>query len=247
MLSGTIFNGKFDMHPNHGIEHVPLDSVQFSDPEAARRGFTSGGKTERLDAEFNIRYEFSRYAQVALGLVINHHTGNVDTYWHPLPAKGTTPIKLPSDPERLAPLKYSDTQFWLSESFHGSAPITTISSRFAVFYNAAILFILGETGKSEAAIPPDRTTVKKYDTGRITYTKKETGEIEFPPRTLPNRTFGSNVGFAFSAGVSFQVLNSPALLAFGGYNYKFFSEKETDLIDNSVFRGPYVGLAYTFR
>lgn len=242
-LFGQYFTGNFDINPIDGLTRLSIggaDTVVYTDGEARRRGFTSNGKTKRTDIEIGIEYAFNRYARLSLALMVNRHIADIVTYWSAVYNNGN--IILPSDPARLAPLKYTDNQFWLAEGFHGSVPVESISSGFSIFYNMRLLFIAGETGSGTATSPGGAT----FDVGpRATYTADAGGEITFPPRPLQKRSFGSNAGFAFSTGVGFEVMDSPAIQVFAGYNLKFFSEKEIELIDHSVFKGPYFGISYS--
>lgn len=237
-VGSTFFIGNFDIHPDHGIELDAANEPQFSDHEARKRGFTSDGDTKRIDFDLNVGYEFSRYVRLSLSLVVNRHEADILTYWFPIRnAQGE--IVLPSDPSRLRLLDYVDTQFWIGQNLSGSLPIQTISGRFSLFYNASILVLAAESGTGVFEQPIGTFN----NTGPRTSYTDENGNLGFPPRDLGSRSFGENVGVTFNSGVGFQLTDSPAVLIFGGYNIKFFTEDQSELIDHSLFKGPFAGIS----
>ncbi|MFQ5676940.1 MAG: hypothetical protein ACE5G1_13670 [bacterium] len=242
-VGGTFYLGNFDIHPEDGLVfgsaldpvvggQVSADTVLYSDEEARARGFTSTGTTKRIDFTLNAGYAFSRYAVLSLSLVINRHEVDLNTFWPPTNDANGVITNLPSD--RPAPMEYTDTQFWFGQQISGSIPVETVSTRFSVFYGAGLLVILGESGDG---------SVGNTEIGPRTSYTDEDGQLAFPPRPLGTRSLGENIGITFNAGVGFQLFTKLGL--YGGYNFKFFAEDETDVIDHSRFHGPFFGLTYT--
>jgi len=250
-VGGTFYYGDFDIDPEDGVifgsnldpligGNVSADTILYSGNEARTRGFTSTGNTKRIDFTLNAGYVFSRYAILSMSLVVNRHEVDLDTYWPPTNNAQGEITNLPND--RVAPFEYTDTQYWLGQQFSGSIPVETVSTRFSIFYGVGLLIILGESGSGTASNPPGTAT---FDIGPRTSYTDENGQIIFPPRPLGTRPFGENVGFTLNTGVGFQLLANIGV--YGGYNFKFFSEDETDVIDNSRFHGPFFGLNWTVR
>jgi len=240
-LGGTFYLGNFDIKPEDGIQRI-FDSgnnvvgVEFIDADTRNRGFTSFGDTKRLDFTLNAGYTFSRYATLSLSFIVNRHEVDLITYWFPTADEDGNITNLPVD--RAIPFSYDDTQYWIGQHFGGSVPIETVSTRFSLFYSAGLLVILGESGSSK---------VGTRELGpRVSYTLEE-GGIAGPPaaRDLGARPFGENVGLTFNTGVGFQLLERVGLYA--GYNFKFFSEDETEFIDHSQFHGPFFGLNWNVQ
>lgn len=250
-MGGTFYSGTFDVHPHDGIihgsdldPHVPahssVDTVVFTDDEARARGFTSSGETKRVDFSINAGYVISQYVTISLSFVINRHEVDLLTYWHPVSDSLGAVVAIPS--EQRAPLSYVDTQYWAGQHFSGVIPVKFVSADMSFFYGASLLVILGETGHGSASSLDGSNS---WPLGaRASYTDSTGAPAEFKPRSLGNRSFGENVGVAFNAGLGFQLFDRPAISIFGGYNTKFFSEDETDLIASSHFRGPYLGLTW---
>ena len=233
-VGGTFYWGNFDIGPQDGIRQTT--AVEFINDESRTRGFTSFGDTKRIDFTLNAGYAFSRYAALSFSLVVNRHEVDLVTYWFPTEENGII-ANLPID--RAIPFSYTDTQYWLGQHFGGSVPIETVSTRFSLFYSVGLLVILGESGNSKIG-----TT--EFDSPRLSYTNEE-GGIAGPgaARDLGTRPFGENVGFTLNVGAGFQLLNNVGV--YGGYNLKFFSEDETDFIDNSKFHGPFFGINFTVK
>jgi len=241
-VGGTFYFGKFDIGPEDGVQQTIVNNivtaVTFINDESRKRGFTSLGDTKRIDFTLNAGYAFSRYATLSVSLVVNRHEVDLATYWFPTIDENTGRIgALPID--RNVPFSYTDTQYWLGQHFGGSIPVETVSARFSIFYGLGLLVILGESGDSKIGD-------KEFDSPRLTYTNED-GSIAGPgdARPLGTRPFGENVGVTVNVGVAFQLLNNVGL--YGGYNLKFFSEDETDLIDNSRFHGPFFGINFTVK
>ncbi len=240
-VGGTFYFGKFDIGPEDGVQQTKdsngnVTSVSFINDESKKRGFTSLGETKRIDFTLNAGYAFSRYATLSFSLVVNRHEVDLATYWFPTAANGII-TNLPID--RNVPFSYTDTQYWLGQHFGGSIPVETISARFSIFYGLGLLVILGESGESKIGD-------NEFDSPRLTYTNED-GSIAGPgaARSLGTRPFGENVGVTVNVGAAFQLLNNVGL--YGGYNLKFFSEDETDFIDNSKFHGPFFGINFTVK
>ncbi len=237
-FGGTFFKGHFDIEPEHAIELDATGQPVFSDEHAREHGFTSDGWTERIDVDLNVGYRFNRYAKLSFSFVINRHEADVVTYWGPV-LDNDGNIILPSDPSLLRDLRYTDTQFWIGQNFSGSIPIETVSARFSIFYNASLLVLAGENGDGVFEQP---IGTLNETTPRTTYADED-GNVIFPPRSLGTRSFGDNLGITFSTGAGFQLFNNPATVIFGGYNVKFYDEKQNSFIDHSVFKGPFVGIS----
>jgi len=237
-VGGTFYYGNFDIDPEDGVVREN-NEVFYTDSEARVRGFTSRGNTKRIDFTLNTGFAFSRYAVLSISLVVNRHEVDLATYWPPVIDSGGV-VTLPSD--RQAPFEYTDTQYWLGQHFSGSVPIETVSTRFSFFYGVGLLVILGESGDGSATHPSGNPV---FPIGARTSYTDENGQIQFPPRDLGTRPFGENVGISFNSGVGFQLLDN--LGVYGGYNFKFFSEDETDIIDHSQFHGPFFGLNWTVK
>jgi len=246
-FGATFFVGNFDIEPDDGVTFGanldpavnPADTVVYSDSEARQRGFTSIGDTKRIDFTVNVGYSFHRTFTWSISFIVNRHEVDVLTYWPPTSANGTI-VFLPND--RQAPFAYTDTQLWLGNHFSGSIPVETVSTRFSIFYGVGALVILGESGTGTATHPSGNPVVEVG--ARTTYTA-ETGGIAFPPRALGSRSFGDNFGITLNIGAGFQLFNEPGIGIYGGYNFKFFAESETDIIDHSRFHGPFFGLSWT--
>ena len=197
---------------------------------------------ERQDFGVSVRYTFNRYAAISLGATMNRHVADISLLLEP--SLGPTgEIILPTDANNRGALDYTSTQWWITEGFHGSVAVETVSSRFAIFYNTSLMILGGESGSSTAEKLDGDT--EEFDTGRLAYRWEgdgQTGGLVFDP--LEERSTGTNAGFSFSSGLSFELFDQPSLLLFAGYNFKFFAEKETDLIDHSTFHGPYFGLSW---
>jgi hypothetical protein len=237
-FGGTFFVGRFDVHPQHGIELNEQNEPVFSDHDAHERGFTSDGLSKRWDLDVNLGYQFNRYARLSFSFVMNKHRADIVTYWSPKrDADGD--IVLPSDDSRLRILDYVDTQYWIGQNFGGSIPVETVSTRFSIFYNTSLLILAGETGSGVFEQPIGTLN----ETGPRTSYTDEDGDLAFPPRDLGSRSFGDNLGMTFNSGFGFQLIDKPAMVIYGGYNVKFFSEKQSSLIDHSVFRGWFAGLS----
>jgi len=250
-VGGTFYFGNFDIDPEDGVifgsnlnpqigGSASTDTVLYSDVEARQRGFTSLGNTKRIDFTLNAGFAFSRYAILSMSLVVNRHEVDLDTYWPPTNNVDGEITNLPND--RVAPFEYTDTQYWLGQHFSGSVPIETVSTRFSIFYGVGLLVILGESGDGSATHPSGNPI---FPIGARTSYTDENGQIQFPPRDLGTRPFGENVGLTLNTGVGFQLLDN--LGVYGGYNFKFFSEDETDIIDHSRFHGPFFGLNWTVK
>lgn len=237
-LGATFYTGHFDIDPHHAIILDENGEPVFEDEEARKRGFTSFGWTDRTDLDINAGYDFNRYARLSVSLVMNRHSADLQTYWFPI-RDATGDIVLPSDPSRVRILDYKETQLWFGENFSGSIPVETVSARFSIFYNTSLLVLLSETGK---AFYEEPVGTLNETSPRLTY-RDENGNILFPPRDLGTRSFGGNVGITFSTGAGFQLIDSPVVVVFGGYNLKFFGEEQTALIDHSVFKGPFAGVS----
>jgi hypothetical protein len=250
-IGGTFYTGNFHIEPEDGLIFgsklnppifgtVSNDTILYSDEEARKRGFTSIGDTKRIDFTLNAGYAFSRYAVLAFSLIVNRHKVDVFTYWPPTNDINNKITNLPID--RPAPFRYTDTQYWLGQYFSGSVPVETVSTRFSIFYGAGLLVILGESGEGVAIHPSGNPVV---DVGpRMSYTNEQ-GQVKFPPRPLGTRSFGENAGVTFNTGAGFQLFKDIGL--YGGYNFKFFSEDETDLIDHSRFHGPFFGIDWKLK
>lgn len=246
-VGGTFYLGNFDIDPQDGLVFgsnldplfpslVSSDTVLYSDKEARKRGFTSTGTTKRIDFTLNAGYAFSRYAVLSVSFVVNRHEVDLSTFWPPRNDVDGNITVLPNSEGNVAPLEYTDTQFWLGQHLSGSIPVETVSTRFSVFYGVGLLVILGESGDGsvgDTSIGP-----------RTSYTD-ENGKLVFPPRPLGTRPFGENVGVSFNTGVGFQLLSKVGI--YGGYNFKFFAEDETDIIDHSKFHGPFFGLNWAVK
>ncbi len=251
LFGGTFYRGVFPVEPDDGLifgkklfpqvlNGAGNDTILYADDEARKRGFTSIGDTRRIDFTLNAGYVFSRYAILAFSLIINRHKVDLFTYWPPTSDINGKINFLPND--RPAPFRYTDTQYWFGQYFSGSVPVETVSTRFSIFYGAGLLVILGESGEGVAKNPAGTVTV---DIGpRMSYTDDQ-GRIRFPPRKLEPRSFGQNSGVTFNTGVGFQLVKNISLYA--GYNFKYFSEVETALIDHSQFRGPFFGIDFKIK
>ena len=244
VLGFTFFNGTFNFEPQDGIIRLGEADYAFSNPTARQKQFTTGGHTNRTDIDISLRYAFRRTLQLSFGLTASRRSADLTAYRGPRPLDGGG-IILPTDEQNVAEIAYTTTQFWVSEGLHGSFGVETISSRFSVFYSATVLMIFGErgSGKVDSYLGLD----KNFGTGRVVYTvirDDETGQEGLVFRNLSNRKIGTNAGMAFSTGLGFEISDKPSLVLFGGYNFKFYSETETDLIDHSSFHGPYMGLSW---
>jgi len=239
ILGATFFHGRFQFDPQDGITRLDDGRFAFSDPTSRERRFTTDGWTRRTDLDVNVRYVFNRYAQLSFGLTLNRRQASVDVLRAPRQLDGGNGIILPNDEQNVSRLKYTSNQLWLNEGIHGSFGIETISSRFSLFYSGSVLLIVGEEGTAsvETYLGQDR----EFNTSRVAYkwVRDEvtgTSGIIFEP--LESRGIGTNAGMTFSSGLGFEVYDRPSLVLFVGYNLKFFAEKETELLDNSIFHGP---------
>ncbi|MGH1366706.1 MAG: hypothetical protein ACRBF0_24310 [Calditrichia bacterium] len=240
----TFFHGRFQFDPQDGITRLDDGRFAFSDATSRERRFTTDGWTRRTDVDVNIRYVFNRYAQLSFGLTLNRRQASVDVLRGPRQLDDGG-IILPNDEQNVSRLKYTSNQLWINEGIHGSFGIETISSRFSMFYSGSVLLIVGEEGTAsvETYLGQDR----EFNTSRVAYkwVRDEAsgqGGIIFEP--LESRGIGTNAGMTFSSGLGFEVYDRPSLVLFVGYNLKFFAEKETELLDNSIFHGPYMGLSW---
>jgi hypothetical protein len=237
-IRGTFFIGNFHVDPKDGLlRRSSPDTVVFADPEAARRGFTSAGKTERIDLNLHIGYNFNQYALLSLGLMVNRHHGDLEAYFFPTLDAQKRIAELPS--QRRSHLKYTDTQFWLGENLSGAVSLTPNSNRMAIFYDASLMVFAGESGEGSA-----RWKGKNHDVGPRPHYSIAPGQAVVIPQKLPLRPFGENVGIAFSAGINYELSTKPLISIMGGYNIKFFAEDETELIDHSVFKGLWAGISF---
>ncbi|MEL6822963.1 MAG: hypothetical protein AAFP70_14475 [Calditrichota bacterium] len=244
ILGATFFHGRFQFDPQDGITRLDDGRFAFSDPTSRDRRFTTDGWTRRTDVDVNIRYVFNRYAQLSFGLTLNRRQASVNVLRSPRELDGGG-IILPNDEQNVSRLKYTSNQLWINEGIHGSFGIETISSRFSLFYSGSVLLIIGEEGTAsvETYLGQDR----EFNTSRVAYRyiqDEASGQwgIAFEP--LESRGIGTNAGMTLSSGLGFEVYDRPSLVLFVGYNLKFFAEKETELLDNSVFHGPYMGLSW---
>lgn len=235
-IGGTFFSGHFHINPAHAIVQNENGDLQFADPEARQRGFTSDGETRRQDLDLHLGYDFNRYARLSFSIVMNRHKADIVTFRAPQ-RTADNKIILPSDPENQRILSYTDTQWWFGENMSGSIPIETVSANFSVFYNSSLLLLLTELGSGVyedplgTLIQANPRSIYRDNDGNWNYS------------SLGSRSFGDNIGITFNAGVGFQLLESPALVVYGGYNIKLFEEKQTELIDHSVFKGPFAGFS----
>lgn len=245
ILGVTFFNGHFHIDAEDGISRGGREGFQFSNEVARQKRFTTTGSTSRMDLDINLRYVFNRMAQISFGFTLNRHSADLTTLRAPRELFDGSGIVLPSDRQNISTLEYTSNQFWISEGFHGSLGIETISNRFNWFYNATVLIIAGETGSG--TVSPYLGLEKEFDTGHITYrpiSDEDSGNEGLIFEALENRKIGTNAGLALSSGLGFEVFDKPSMIIFMGYSFKFFAEKETDLVDHSTFHGPYMGLSW---
>lgn len=240
-LEAIFFRGKFDFDARDGLERG-ADGLVFSDDISREKHFTADGYSRKTDLALAVRYTFNRYAAISLGATLNRREPYLKIFREPVEENGT--ITLPRDPSNSFKLIYTSNQWWISEGFHGSVAVETVSSRFAIFYNTAVLILGSETGDTEVK-EIDGTPIEQFETARVAYGWVGEGADRIRTFTpLESRSIGTNAGFSFSSGISFEVSDRPSLLVFAGYSFKFFAEKETDLIDHSKYHGPYIGLSW---
>jgi opacity protein-like surface antigen len=250
-LSLSAYAGDYDFSPSgfdviEGQTNVALDSlvpgntlIEFSNESARKRGFTVQGQTQRQDVSFGVGYRFSNALQLGLSVEYNHRDAEYEVLL-PLAAEPASlspeildlyaPEPVAGDPRGRVVLwgrgGYSIHQLWFGPQFHGFTPL---SARFGGFYNASFLVLAHE----------NRRAPVYHDELGLFRPPGHNGDLQ-----LKARDFGDNFGTAFSLGLSYNL--TPRMALWGGYSLKFFSEANTELLDHSLYQGPYFGVGYSF-
>jgi hypothetical protein len=250
-MSASAYVGEYEFSPSgfalvEGQTNSRLEGIvpgntllEFTDDVARQKGFTVEGKTKRQDVSLGAAYRFSNALQVGLSLEYNHRDANYQVL---LPAAANpatlspealalyTPEPIPGDPQGRVVLwgtgGYDISQLWFGPQFHGFTPL---SARFGGFYNASFLVLAYENRRAPVYLDPN---------GHF-HPPGYNGNLQLAPRG-----FAENLGSAFSLGLSYNI--TPRAAVWAGYSLKFFTEANTELLDSSLYQGPYFGVGYSF-